>query len=190
MKAVLDETVQIDRRGLYYVVAGTVLVADPVATKQALDRVLVNPNRKRAFHWIDEGPEARDRMVSCLIEVGACAHVCVHYPTARAGQVAARSRALRRVVPLLLYDGVDDLIIESRSAREDDRDRAIILDVLKDVGLSGALKYGWSGKDEPTIGLADAVCGAVGAYLVGNNARWFDALQEGGVIGELVYISP
>lgn len=150
----------------------------------------MNPNRKRAFHWIDEGPEAHDRMVSCLIEVGGCAHVCVHYPTARAGQVATRSRALRRVVPLLLYDGVDDLIIESRSAREDDRDRAIILDVLKDVGLSGALKYGWSGKDEPTIGLADAVCGAVGAYLVGNNTRWFDALQEGGVIGELVYISP
>jgi hypothetical protein len=37
VKAVLDETVQTDRHGLYYVVAGTVLVADPVATKEGLE---------------------------------------------------------------------------------------------------------------------------------------------------------
>ena len=53
--------------------------------------------RTRAFHWTDEGPIIRQRAITCLIELGACAHVVVHHPTGRKRQERARNAALGTV---------------------------------------------------------------------------------------------
>jgi hypothetical protein len=189
MRAALDETSPQLRGGIAYVVAATVVVADEAATTAALTAVLIEPGRKRPFHWHREGPAAKTRLVDCLIEVGAISHICVHYPTGRKKSEAARAAGLRQLIPLLLADGTTELIIESRAA-QDARDRAVILDVLHDLGTPGALAYHWRPKAEPFLWLADGVCGAVRGFLLGDTDQaHYDRLCQAGVINTLIYIN-
>jgi hypothetical protein len=189
MRAALDETYPELRSGIAYVVAATVVVADEATTTAALAGVLNQPGRKRPFHWHNEGPTAKNRLVDCLIEIGAVAHICVHYPTGRKKTEAARAAGLRQVIPLLLGEGTTELIIESRAA-QDARDRAVILDILHELGIPGTLVYHWRPKTEPFLWLADGVCGAVRGFLLGDNdTAHYDRLSDAGVIGELIYIS-
>ncbi len=191
MKAALDETSPEDSGGVFYVVGSTVLIADEITAAKALAAVIDQPGRKRPFHWHTEGSETRARMVECLAELGAVAHVCVHYPTGRRRVVKARERALAEVIPHLLDDGATELMIESRGTREDARDRATILDSLRDLGAPGALGYSWHPKTEPLLWLADAVCGAVREYLLQTaEMTYFEQLQANGTLGELIYIGP
>jgi hypothetical protein len=189
MRAALDETNPELRGGIAYVVAATVVVADEAATAAALSAVLIEAGRKRPFHWHREGPAAKTRLVDCLIEVGAVSHICVHYPTGRKKTEAARAAGLRQIIPLLLVEGTTELIIESRAA-QDARDRAVILDVLQDLGTPGALAYHWRPKAEPFLWLADGVCGAVRGFLLGDpDQDHYDRLRQAGVIDDLIYIN-
>ena len=87
--------------------------------------------------------------------------------------------------------GSRHLHIESRGLRQDEHDKATILDVLNNLGSSGSLNYDWHGKEEPFLWMADAIRGVVRAFLLGTeDAGYFDRLQKTGVINELVYISP
>lgn len=57
MRAALDETnPELRGGGIAYVVAATVVVTDEAATAAALSTVLIEPARKRPFHWHREGP--------------------------------------------------------------------------------------------------------------------------------------
>lgn len=189
MRAALDETYPELRGGIAYVVAATVVIADEAATTAALAGVLTETGRKRPFHWHREGPAAKTRLVDCLIEVGAVAHVCVHYPTGRKRTEAARAAGLRRVIPLLVAEGTTELIIESR-ADQDPRDQAVILDMLHDLGAPGALAYHWRPKTEPFLWLADGVCGAVRGFLLADTDQaHYDRLCHAGVIDDLIYIN-
>jgi hypothetical protein len=189
MRAVLDETYPEHGGGILYVVAATIVLSDGPSTKAAIDRVLTTPGRSRPFHWADEGPQARQNMLICLEEVGAVAHVCVHSPTGRKKTEQARAKSLRRVLPILLEEGVSDLIIESRTAIDDDRDKRVILDVLKDLGKAGQLTYDWHTKNDPTLWLADAVCGAVREYLLSQDTTYYTQLKAAGVLAEPMYIN-
>lgn len=189
VRAVLDETYPEHGGGILYVVAATIILTDTAATKAALDQVLTTPGRTRPFHWAQEGPQARRNMMSCLEEVGAIAHVCVHSPTGRKKTEEARAKGLRRVLPILLGEGVTELLIESRSPTGDERDKRVILDVLKDLGMAGQLIYDWRTKDDQTLWLADAVCGAVREYLLDQDTTYYTQLKVAGVIDEPVYIN-
>jgi hypothetical protein len=174
---VLDETYPEHGGGVLYVVAATIVLTDGPATKAALDRVLTTPGRSRPFHWTQEGPQARRNMMACLEEVGAVAHICVHYPTRRTKTEHARAKGLRRVLPRLLEEGVSDLVIESRTPIDDERDKRVILDVLKDMGKAGQLTYDWHTKTDRTLWLADAVCGAVREYLLDQDTTYYEQLN-------------
>ena len=189
MRAALDETYPELRGGIAYVVAATVVVADEAATAAALSTVVIEPGRKRPFHWHSEGPTAKTRLVDCLIKLGAVAHVCVHYPTGRKKIETARAAGLREVIPLLLAEGTTELIIESRGP-QDLRDRAVILDTLHDLGTPGDLAYHWRPKAEPFLWLADGVCGAVRGFLLGDADQChYDRLCQARVIGDPIYIN-
>ncbi|MHB1710102.1 MAG: hypothetical protein ACYCV7_01685 [Acidimicrobiales bacterium] len=149
MKGLFDETIPLVVGHYAYIVVATVVVDDDESrTKEALH--VVTGDRKRGFHWTDEGPKARKRMISCLIELGACAHVVVHHPTARRGQERARAAAFEELLPAVLGDGADELVIESRGAKLDARDRAVVMGALKDLGRT-EVSYGWEGKSTPEL---------------------------------------
>ena len=123
--------------------------------------------------------------------IGAVDHVCVHYPTGRRRLNAARSSGIAKISPQMLHAGVTHLHIESRGLRQDEHDKATILDVPNNLGSSGSLNYDWHGKEEPFLWMADAIRGVVREFLLGTeDAGYFDRLQKTGVINEPVYISP
>lgn len=190
MKAMLDEAVPLVRGHYAYVVVATVLIEeDPVVVKAALDAVIANPGRRTPFHWHQEGPEVRGRMVECLIELGASAHVVVHHPTGRRRQEAARRGAIEELLPRLIHDGVTELLIESRGAVQDHHDRVTLLEGLHALEHTG-LTYGWSTKTSHTLWMPDAVCGVVSMYLADeSDPIWYDLLRDGGVLTEPVYIA-
>lgn len=189
MRAAFDETFPELPGGIAYVVAATVVIADEATTTAALAQVLNAQGRKRPFHWHGEGPTAKQRLVDCLIEVGAVAHVCVHYPTGRKRTEAARARGFREVIPLLITDGITELVIESRAAQDVD-DRAVILDTLNELGHPGAFAYHWRSKTESFLWFADGVCGAVRGFLLGNDDQtYYDQLRQAAVINELIYVN-
>ncbi len=129
MKAVLDETTPEGPGGVFCVVAAAILTADEAEARHSV-RTVLPPDRRRSFHWKEEGPRARFRMLEVIEELGVVAHVCDHYPTGSRRLESARAAALRSVMDQLLDDGVAELIIEARRADQNDRDRRVIFRVL------------------------------------------------------------
>lgn len=182
MLAALDETYPEVAGSFAYVVGGVVVAEQEATARAALARVLDVPGRTRPFHWHREGPRARLRLIECMVEIGAVAHACVHYPTSRSRLEAAREAALRDLLPRLVREGASDIVIESRGRIEDARDRSVILDA------GAGLRYDWRTKREPLLWLADGVCGAVREHLVGSHdAPYFGRLVANGVLASLVY---
>ena len=189
MLAVLDETYPELPGGVAYVVGAAVILADEDAARAAVGGILAGTDRQRPFHWHEEGPTARRAMIGILAEIGAVAHVCVHYPTALRRLEAARASALQTVLPRVVDDGASLLLIESRGSVEDRRDRGVILDTLNALGRSGELRYEWRDKSEALLWLADGICGAVRQHLLKTDDWAFDALHEAGVVDRLHYIT-
>ncbi|MGA3354990.1 MAG: hypothetical protein ABSD85_17685 [Acidimicrobiales bacterium] len=185
--AMLDEAMPADHQGIYYVVAAAVVIGDQEEARQAASAVIANPRRTLPFHWYREGTRARDGITECLVTMGAVAHVCVHYPTGRHKQAAARERGLEVVVPRLVHDGVDELLIESRRDFNDERDERVISRVLDGIGRPDALACGWHTKAEPLLWFADALCGIVSDYLLRGSSPHYERLCANSVISEPVY---
>ena len=184
--AVIDETAPEDKRGIYYVVTAALLL-DAEQVRAALTEVLPT-DRKRPFHWANEGPQARQRMMTVIIDTGVVAHVCVHHPTGRRRQEQARRSAMGGLLPMIVADGAEELIIESRSTREDQRDRQSVIEALR--GVETVISYRWDQKTEPLLWVADAVCGVVKEYLLGEDVTGFDQLQAASVLTEMMYRKP
>lgn len=189
MLAVLDETYPELPGGVAYVVGAAVILADEADARAAVAGVFAGTSRRRPFHWREEGPTARQAMIRVLGEIGAVAHVCVHYPTGRKKLEAARAGALQTVVSKIVHDGASLLLIESRGELEDRRDRGVILDTLNALERPGELAYEWRDKSEALLWLADGICGAVRQHLLQIDDSPLNALRDTSVIGQLDYIS-
>ena len=186
MRALIDEAVPLVRGHHAYVVVATILVANEESLiKEALDVVI--GERISGFHWAREGPKARQRMVECLVGLGACAHVAIHHPTGRRRQEEARAAALSRHLPLMLMEGATEILIESRGQSQDRNDRVLLLDELSSLGRKDVI-YGWADKTTSALWLPDAVCGAVAEFLTGSDPRWYEVLQGADVIQDPIYI--
>jgi hypothetical protein len=184
--ALIDEVAPEDKRGIYYVVTAAVLLGEEVDARGALSELLP-AGRRRAFHWHTEGRTTREAMMGCIDRLGVVAHVCVHYPTGRRRQEAARGAAFEELLPVLIDDRVDHLIIESRAAAQDGRDKHTILEILRRTETTSALSYEWRGKGEPLLWIADAIAGSVRDHLLGETDIWLDALRRSKTVGELRY---
>jgi hypothetical protein len=187
--AVLDETYPELSGGIAYVVGAAVILAEEDVARAAVDGIFAGTPRQRPFHWYQEGTTARQAMIDVLGEIGAIAHICVHYPTGRKKLEPARASALQAVIPKVLEDGASLLLIESRGEVQDRRDRGVILDTLNALHRPGELAYEWRDKSEPLLWLADGICGAVREHLQQIDDQPLDALRQRGVIDQLDYIT-
>lgn len=179
--AAVDESTPEGSGGIFYVVTAAILLEGPERSAQELSRVVAGPGRTRPFHWHLEGSTTRTRMLSCLDEIGACAHVHVTYPVGRKKQEIARSAGLLAVTDRSMDDGATGLVIESRTADLDWRDSRTLAHHAEH-GLS----WEFHPKSNPLLWAADAVCGAVREHLLGDD-RYLDHLQEHGIVGDLSY---
>lgn len=192
MIAVIDESAPEGGGGVFYVVtAGIVIDEDPDTARAVLRKAIEGTDRTRPFHWHREGPTARTAMCAAIEQLGVVAHVTVGHPTARHGQEKARALAFERVIPRLLADGVDEVLIEQRSTRQDERDKRVILDILNLEGRTGELAYRWVPKTEPLVWIADALGGVMFEYLLGrDHAGRFEQLTTSRCLSEPIYFRP
>jgi hypothetical protein len=187
MRAFFDETVPMVDGDFAYVVVATLLIADHSVNIKHAARSIIG-KRSRGFHWIDEGSAIRQAAITCLIELGACAHVVVHHPTARRSQERARKAALERLLPLVIEDGATELLIESRGEPPDTQDRITLMSILSTLERQ-EITYDWYDKGTPELWLPDAACGAVGAFLNRTEPWWYEQLVKAKVITEPIYIT-
>lgn len=175
MIAVIDETSPEVGGAILYAVVSCVMIEDEAAAKQACAGVI--GDRQRSFHWNKEGPNAREAMVRCMESVGVLARAVV-VQCGRKSQEAARAVALADTIDHVLNEGCMSVLIESRTPRDDGRDRSVILDTLTGREDATDFAYDWRTKSEPLIWVADAVGGAVREHLVGTEPEWYDPISK------------
>jgi hypothetical protein len=170
--AFVDESLRPGDDGLY-VVAGVVLIDDVSGARTAAEKV---PLRKRRFHWSGEEEAQRLEILDLLVDLkaGLWSYECRPCPTSK--QERARAKCLTRLLWDLQVLGVTQLVIESRGAAADRKDRQTVLGAIKSGACSADLVYEHRRPvHDPGLWLADALAGATAMALAGQ-PRYRDRL--------------
>jgi len=175
--AVIDESSPTAGPGVYYILS-KVLIPEPAAAVRALGHV--RGDRRRPFHYAEEGPEALERMMQ-LFERETLHAAVLWSPAPRRGQVTARGKLLREHTRRCADEGVEHLIIESGDDAGNERDRSAILDHFQDRG-GVPFRYDWRSKTEPLLWIADAACGIAADHLLDRRPEYHRRLQARGLI--------
>lgn len=131
------------------------------AATEALDDFFADtPGRTRPFHWMREGPAARQRMHDLILDLGVVA-VSVCESVGRKGQIHARRRLLTASADLVLKEGAGHLIIEAGDRSTNEVDQQALLDHYTTVPFT----YDWRTKHERVLWIADALGGVIADYL-------------------------
>lgn len=155
LHAFVDESF---RRSDYVLVAAAVTVQD-LDTARKMLRQLAKGNR---VHMAKENPRRRREIVSRLGGSGLIRATIVTAELGSGSQRAARDACIAELIPRVVGDGVDRLVVES--CDQDARDRAAIGRSLNDGGLTGRLTYLFQRPgDEVLLAAADVVAWAYGA---------------------------
>ena len=181
----VDETVIYHGGGVTYVLAGVVFL-DARPARRAFQQLTAN--RKRPFHWREEGPTLREAAVA-LLENHIAATYLLARPAGRRQQVTTRRELLAYLVAELTNDGVDHLIIESQGTALDGRDRNTILDSFQANSTGPAFTYEWRTKTEPLLWYPDALAGVAHEYLADGQTHRFERLQRARIATEVHYVA-
>lgn len=159
-----------------YMFAATLLDPACEGEVRALMRDLLLPGQKKV-HWREDRDSRHDVVVDAIAQAGVEALVVVRRGPDGEADERRRRKTLERFVPELEVLGCAHLVLESRGAADDRRDRAM-LDALRARRLSTSLRLDHTpGPGEPLLWIADAVCGAVTADRTGD-PRWLDRLRR------------
>ncbi|MCP3881294.1 MAG: hypothetical protein GY701_23320 [Sulfitobacter sp.] len=187
MVAVVDETSPDMGAGLYYAVSTAVLL-DPQQVRVAVDQLFADvPDRRRRFHWSQEGLAAKTRIVEVMETTGVVAH-CRYQSVGRRGTKSARRALVPAIADAAYGEGATHLIIEAGDRHTNLRDRDALLDHYR--GRGGVpFHYDWRTKAEPLLWLADAISGAVKDHLTEDDPSWLARLIAAGVAQHPAYLA-
>ena len=141
---------------------------------------LFTTDRRRPFHWEREGTIARTRIIGIAAEIGVVA-TADYAHVGRRGQSSARQAMLAEMVRDAAANRVEHVVIEASDAATVDRDRVTLLRTFEGTG-GVPFRYDWRSKSERLLWFADAIAGAVGEFVVGKDARWWQMLDDLGVV--------
>jgi len=88
--------------GVAYVVAAAAMLSMPMVEAGLAE--MIQPGRRRPFHWATEGPQSPDRMLGLIVESGIVA-VAQYAHVARRGQRSARRVMLGAVTEWSVLKG-------------------------------------------------------------------------------------
>lgn len=184
--AFIDETSPQMGAGIYYVLTSAVTL-DVASITVELDSLFVDtPNRTRGFHWHQEGPAARQRMIDIVIRNGVIAR-SRHRSVARNKQIPARLDLLCALADDLDTEGIDHLVIESGDTVTNNKDKTALLTHFEPRG-GIPFAYDWRSKNERLLWVPDAINGALHAHYTAGDPSWFKQLSDAGVLaGESIY---
>lgn len=167
-RAFVDES-YVSRTGQYLLAA---VVIDDGQGDDARDAALeIRRHRRNALHWHDERRSTRLAIISAVAARTAAQVVVVTTPVPENRQ--ERGRAVC-IAPLLAHlqassPPVARVILESRTGVLDRRDAQRIEGLRASHRLTDLVRYEFATKSEPLLWLADAVAGAVGSALAGDD---------------------
>lgn len=176
MRAFLDESsvVLSDARQEYLVGAAILDSAECEAVREEL-RPLLLPGQIK-LHWTDERARRRARIIDAIVSLGPMNVIVSHVSERR----HKTERFRRKCLELMYFEfsamELHDVTLESRSPKQDARDRAHIV-AMQAQWLDRRIRVAHRrGGDEPLLWIADAVLGAVNSARLGEPA-YLDALQ-------------
>jgi len=162
MLAAADESYVQGERGVY-AVAAVVLPSSRARQARKVAKELRLPGQQR-LHRRDERQERQRSITERIGQLDLKAYAAVTAPVSRRKQERARQECLHHLIVALSSEGVQELLIESRAARNDRHDRQTILAAQRMGAISDRLVYGFPrAADEPLLWLADFVVGAITA---------------------------
>jgi len=177
LKSFLDESsCVLSEKHQEYMVGAAILEADACDDIRTELRPLLLPGQIK-LHWTDEGRRRRIRIIDAIASLGPM-NVIVSHISERQRKT---ERFRRKCLELMYYEfasmELHDVVLESRSPKQDGRDRAHIV-ALQGQGLDRRIRVAHRrGGDEPLLWIADAVLGAVNSARQGEPAH-LDALRD------------
>lgn len=157
--------------------AGVYLLAATIADPAECDSVRAELRellfgKATRLHWREETP-ARQRQIACVVGQIAVTHtVVIGSPLNPRRPERARRKCMERLMHELTTLGVSTVYVETRTRRDNARDR-LMLDVLRTShAVTSNLRINFAQPDsEPMLWLPDVVAGAVGAHHRGGDSR-------------------
>lgn len=177
MRAFLDESSRVLSDELQeYLVGAALLNARECDDVREELRPLLLPGQVK-LHWTDESRRRRSKIIDAIVSLGPM-NVVISHVSARQRRT---ERFRRKCLEALYYEfaamEVHDVLLESRSVKQDKDDRAHIV-ALQGQGLYRGIRIQHRrGGDEPLLWIADAVLGAVNSAESGEPDH-LDALSE------------
>lgn len=159
--AFVDESVR-GREGVYVLAAA---VLDEFDQNRARDRVGTLALRGRLpFHWRLELPRRRMAAVQVVAELAMLHVVVVGFSFQPARQERARRKCLQELLFRLEAEGVEHVLLESRNAIQDHRDRTVVDGFRARRIITAKLRVDHALPSvEPLLWISDIVAGAVSA---------------------------
>lgn len=174
LTAFVDESARhrLDESTSVYALAA-VIVDDRglAAVAEAMDGLRYRKNAQ--VHWRLERTERRPRIIEELASLpfSGVVTVCLHRTGVR--QERARRFCLDALLTELTNRAVDKVIMESRNAALDDRDRAVLTALRRGGAIRPAMDVRWALPTEyPPLWAADCVVGVATGWLAGEDRFW------------------
>lgn len=180
-----DESVRRDSEsGAYRYLIG-VFIQDEYSSDIAERLRAVKPSALPKLHWRDLRSAERERSIEAIARLRSMQLVLVTTPLEHVAEERARRKCLAALFRELDgYDGLDRLILESRTAQQDKRDRALFLRYRQRTKKGGFDIEHRSGQDAPELWVPDQVLGAYGDHLRGRDDHW-SALRDQTIVTEI-----
>lgn len=164
MLGVVDESTPAYGTGSFVYALGLVVL--PSGQQLTIgDELRQRLNRRNPFHWEREGPLARRHYVDVMsrfpIRMALAAQVTAPSDMSRVRALLMREQLL----PVACELGVQELVIESRSAAENNRDTLTVRNWAREHGVR--LRHSFGTKADPLTWLADGAAGLFSDSLLG-----------------------
>ncbi|WP_128683216.1 hypothetical protein [Actinomyces qiguomingii] len=131
--------------------------------------------RGRKLHWRDSIPRVQEEACRIISSHGGGHLIVAARPLAEGvREESARQQALMTLMTILSVDyGVDELVLERRQQKQDDKDRAVFAVARKSGMVSADFKLRHEyGAQQPMLWVPDQVLGAYGDACMGKTTAW------------------
>ena len=128
-------------------------------------------------HWRTDSDDRHDHLIGVIARLPIEALVVVRQGPETDKNERRRCKCLETLLPELTRCGCTHLVIESRGARDDRRDRDMLDALRAKKEITGLRLDHAPGPADPVLWIADAVCGAVVAHRTGES-RWLEAIAD------------
>ena len=170
-----DESIQRECTPQRYLLGATVYASESDPTFLLRK---AKPSGARKLHWYDL--DARRQAVSLAVvsQIAQQTTVVVAMPLEGVKLERARRKALEALVRALIDMGIGKLVLESRNAVHDKRDRELLVSMRRKSEAAEFDLEHIPGDSEPLLWVPDQILGAYGEMVTkGINRRWAESWE-------------